>query len=280
MNGYESVLAASYDVDQLIDLTGALLEITTDISTLARVPEVLARGLDLGSLSFALVDLHADEQPVILTLETYGTPAQDRVLADDAGLRADIVALCQRHDWVGQEGVPHANSQSRCNQGLKCPANRTTCCGQCTQTVLTRQVDSRHRLVLFIDHRAAENTLPAATMEALQIALHHLAKSLHILVNCRHYPPCLGAPFATLTEREGAVLCGLNSEGGEKQIADRLGLSPHTLHSHIKSIYRKLEVQGRLPLLQKFRRALQDYRLTSLCTISVPERALVQYAAV
>ncbi|MEI8194388.1 MAG: LuxR C-terminal-related transcriptional regulator [Phycisphaerae bacterium] len=123
-----------------------------------------------------------------------------------------------------------------------------------------------------ISHLPQDTTIPVATMDALQVVLDHLAKSLHVLVSCQHYPPCLGDPFTTLTSREWTVLCGLNSEVGEKQLADRLDLSPHTLHSHIKSIYRKLEVQGRLPLIHKFRRALQDYRLRSLCSISISPR--------
>ena len=127
-----------------------------------------------------------------------------------------------------------------------------------------------------INHQPQETAIPVATMEALQVVLDHLAKSLHILVSCQHYPPCLSGSFTILTSREWTVLCGLNSEVGEKQLADRLNLSPHTLHSHIKSIYRKLDVQGRLPLIHKFRRALQDYRLRSLCTVSVPEHQSVQ----
>ena len=56
------------------------------------------------------------------------------------------------------------------------------------------------------------------------------------------------------------VLRGLNSDAGEKQLADQLGLSPHTLHSHIKSIYRKVGVQGRLPLLLRAEEAMRGLR--------------------
>jgi len=67
-----------------------------------------------------------------------------------------------------------------------------------------------------------------------------------------------------LTEREWVVLQGLMTEAGEKQLADQLGLSPHTLHSHIKSIYRKVEVQGRLPLLSKVHNVVRERRLARL----------------
>ena len=60
------------------------------------------------------------------------------------------------------------------------------------------------------------------------------------------------------------VLRGLNSDAGEKQLADELGLSPHTLHSHIKSIYRKVGVQGRLPLLLRAEEAMRGLRVGRL----------------
>jgi DNA-binding NarL/FixJ family response regulator len=83
-------------------------------------------------------------------------------------------------------------------------------------------------------------------------------------------PRLLGSAFERLTEREWVVLRGLNSDDGEKQLADRLSLSPHTLHSHIKSIYRKVGVQGRLPLLLRLNTAIRELRQTSINSVSAP----------
>jgi DNA-binding NarL/FixJ family response regulator len=88
-----------------------------------------------------------------------------------------------------------------------------------------------------------------------------LGKLLACLVVWLAQPETLGSPFDRLTDREWMVLRGLNSECGEKQLADQLGLSPHTLHSHIKSIYRKVGVQGRLPLLLRAQQAMRVLRV-------------------
>src|SRR5512146_2185357 len=74
----------------------------------------------------------------------------------------------------------------------------------------------------------------------------------------------VGKPCDRLTDREWIVLRHLDSDAGEKQLADQLNLSPHTLHSHIKSIYRKVGVQGRLPLLIRFNTALRELRNSSI----------------
>ena len=48
-----------------------------------------------------------------------------------------------------------------------------------------------------------------------------------------------------LTPREREVLTLLVEDDTEAQIADALGLSPHTVRSHIKNLYAKLEVHSR-----------------------------------
>ncbi len=48
-----------------------------------------------------------------------------------------------------------------------------------------------------------------------------------------------------LTPRETEVLRGLVGDTTESELADRLFVSPHTLRSHVKSIYSKLHVRSR-----------------------------------
>lgn len=47
---------------------------------------------------------------------------------------------------------------------------------------------------------------------------------------------------ASLTSRETEVLWWLSQGCTYERIADRLAMSPHTVTTHIKNIYRKLEV--------------------------------------
>ena len=132
--------------------------------------------------------------------------------------------------------------------------------------IVTRPIDSHHRLCLIVHRRAHQATLPKGQLEALALAAGLLSKLLRCLISWQDHPEILGSAFERLTDREWIVLRNLNSDQGEKQLADRLSLSPHTLHSHIKSIYRKVGVQGRLPLLIRLNAALRDLRNSSLNT--------------
>ena len=57
-----------------------------------------------------------------------------------------------------------------------------------------------------------------------------------------------------LSEREKEILRGIEQGLAYKQIADKLSISPHTVHSHIKKIYEKLQVQNRQEALSSARR--------------------------
>jgi len=58
---------------------------------------------------------------------------------------------------------------------------------------------------------------------------------------------------SALTKREREVLQGVASGLSEKKLADTLSLSPHTIHTHIKKIYRKLQVNSRAEAVLKAR---------------------------
>jgi DNA-binding CsgD family transcriptional regulator len=49
-------------------------------------------------------------------------------------------------------------------------------------------------------------------------------------------------PIHVLTPRELAVVRLLGSGCSYRQVAAQLGISPHTVVSHIKNLYRKLDV--------------------------------------
>ncbi len=66
----------------------------------------------------------------------------------------------------------------------------------------------------------------------------------HILNRFKQAPPA-GSEPSSLTERELAVLNALARGFTYSEIATQLGLSSHTVATHIKHIYRKLEVSSR-----------------------------------
>ena len=56
-----------------------------------------------------------------------------------------------------------------------------------------------------------------------------------------------------LTARECEILELLASGQSNKEMALTLGISPHTIKTHIARLYEKLEVQRRIPALEKAR---------------------------
>ena len=57
---------------------------------------------------------------------------------------------------------------------------------------------------------------------------------------------------AHLTPRMKQILSCLLNGDGEKQIAARLGISPHTVHTHVKQLHKTLGVTSRGELLARF----------------------------
>ena len=57
----------------------------------------------------------------------------------------------------------------------------------------------------------------------------------------------------TLSEREKDILQGIASGSSEKAIAERWNISYHTVHAHIKHIYKKLHVNSKTEALLKAR---------------------------
>jgi two-component system NarL family response regulator len=58
---------------------------------------------------------------------------------------------------------------------------------------------------------------------------------------------------SALTSREREVLQGVAAGLSEKKLAESLSVSPHTVHTHIKKIYRKLQVGSRAEAVLKAR---------------------------
>jgi len=67
-----------------------------------------------------------------------------------------------------------------------------------------------------------------------------------------HAPPPAVPDNSTLSERERQVLDLLSHGHPEKQIADRLKISPHTVHTYIRRIYEKLHVHSHAQAVAKY----------------------------
>jgi DNA-binding CsgD family transcriptional regulator len=86
----------------------------------------------------------------------------------------------------------------------------------------------------------------SAGFTAIQRNLLHLIHAESLLQIMSTSRP---APDVELSPRERETLAILMTGAPEKQIADRLGISPHTVHHYIKVVYRKLGVTSRAELM-------------------------------
>jgi DNA-binding CsgD family transcriptional regulator len=134
-----------------------------------------------------------------------------------------------------------------------------------SSSVLVRPLDDEHRMLLIVHQHAGTPQWLGSSPKVMELIADKLCQLLGSLWVWRKRPGLLGVPFGSLTTREWEVLQVLDSETGEKQLANDLSMSAHTLHSHIKSIYRKMGVQGRLPLLKKFQDSVRNFRLSAIC---------------
>jgi len=240
----------------LMNMTVTLAELTQQTQDFARIPGYLGRMLNLESVSLAIVHEVKDGAHIVLAANSAGQ-------SDDA-LEQDMLTLYQQ-----TRPLP-ANDGPALRHAAELEATEVTEVPVQSQaeypraTVFTQSLEGGHRMLLVVHQKVHDPHLSAAITEILQAVGKPLSKLLSCLVAWLTRPEALGAPFDRLTDREWMVLRGMNSECGEKQLADQLGLSPHTLHSHIKSIYRKVGVQGRLPLLLRAQEAMRNLRVSQM----------------
>jgi DNA-binding CsgD family transcriptional regulator len=62
----------------------------------------------------------------------------------------------------------------------------------------------------------------------------------------------------SLTKQETRVAHGIASDLSEKEIADKLYVSPSTVHFHAKNIRKKFGVQSKAGIVQKYLLSLED----------------------
>ncbi len=68
------------------------------------------------------------------------------------------------------------------------------------------------------------------------------------------FAPRAEAPSSPLSEREREVLALMSSGATNKEIAERLFLSPHTVKEHTSSVFRKLGARNRTEAVQRAER--------------------------
>jgi len=106
--------------------------------------------------------------------------------------------------------------------------------------------------------------LSVAQMEALTKATRLIHQGMECILVRQRNPDSLGNSFAGLSDREWQICLALERPNGEKEIAGMLDCSRHTVHSYIKSLYRKLQVKSRLQMLDRLKRSREEMRRHAL----------------
>jgi two-component system NarL family response regulator len=70
----------------------------------------------------------------------------------------------------------------------------------------------------------------------------------------REFQSVTGDDESPLSHREVEILKSIDHGLSYKEIADRFCISPHTVHTHIKNIYEKLQAKGRQEAISKARK--------------------------
>ncbi len=133
-----------------------------------------------------------------------------------------------------------------------------------------------HTLRLSIE--SVEDLSPAQG-QTLAKAVRLIQLSLHCILVRQRDRDALGEPFAGLSDREWRICLALERPDGQKGIASSLACSRHTVHTYVKSLYRKLQVSSRLQMLDQLKRAREQLRRRTLAKFDAknserPTRAL------
>ena len=233
----------------LMDITACLAQHLQRPEDFRHIPGALAGLLGLPRISLAVVQTLADESRVLLSAHCGGEIPP--------GFERELLAIHQRtRPLAAGDGTILRPAIEFSEMDLGRPA------GFPRAAVFTQGIDERHRMLLLIHTGAGDSGLPANLRDVLPLIAGQLAKGLEGLVVWMARPRTLGEPFNRLTDREWEILRGLGTDAGEKTLADQFGVSQHTLHSHVKSIYRKIGVRGRLPLVHLAEDTLRALRLS------------------
>jgi DNA-binding CsgD family transcriptional regulator len=220
--------------DQLLANVILLHESTRDDQLLSEVPGLLAT--TVGADSAAMVLLTFSHNGVEISRTSYPPPADPSVAIDP------------NIDWVTQ--LLRARTLDQIHSPA--PFARFLPSGEAHVLFM---IGRTHAVAFSIRAPGLVRSHDPAVNDWLVAVLTHVTRNVRERV-FRPGPATLRvAPLSTLTKAEWRVLLALDSDHGEKQIAAFLAISPHTLHSHVKNIYRKFQVQSRLSAIFCLRRA-------------------------
>lgn len=242
-------------IETVVDLAVALSDFTRTPEQCREVPSLLGRTFGIDEVALAVVEASNEGNELVLCSLfslVAGNSAPQTLESEMLSAHRLFRSQKAANDAHGVKDL-HATYPSD-TDGPEAETGRKA-------VIFARSIDREHDLLLMIRRRADSADFSSEVIDDLKVLANELAKQLYCMIAWHRCRSLLGLPFSTLTDSEWEVLGGLTTDGSEKQLASRLQMRPHTLHSRIKSIYHKLGVQGRLPLIQKYNTAVSQMRI-------------------
>lgn len=202
-------------------------------ATAAGVEEGLAR-IDAGPVDLLIVDQHLNDGTAFDLLRRL--PERHRlvpaiVVTESPDVESAVEALQMAvADYVAK---PATDLPARCDAALKRSQARR----------------ALHQSAAAIE---AWNTWERAAAER-QTLLHGGPTDRELPTAADRTPAMQPLALDTLSPRQINVVALLGEGLSNQQLAERLGISLHTVKNHVKTIFRKLEVASRLELVSRLR---------------------------
>jgi DNA-binding CsgD family transcriptional regulator len=249
----EQSLRVGMTVPALLDVMALLGEVTSDLRLLPEVPRILVSVLPVDRVTFAVVCRTAPAAHRLLVSASFEVPADSASdLLPVAARPRDPVAHDASGIGMARAAVTNASPPaSRTSGPAAAPAHH------CIEMV--RAIDACHEMALNLHYDSRRAPVSSECEEGLDSIADALARALGLLLAWWENPKQLGGRFSSMTKAQWQVLRALCGDRCEKELADDLRLSPHTLHSHIKEIYHKLEARGRLQVVRLLREAVRRF---------------------
>jgi DNA-binding CsgD family transcriptional regulator len=225
---------AQFKPEQLITSIIMAHEASRGRDTLSELPRHLAVALGAAAVAVTVISLnerHAEAGRVNFTSDTFSITAPDE---DDWA--APLLAEAAAGQYLADVLRFAPNSEVHALFPI-CAASLVAFRIQAPDSVFTLTEGGRSMLASLLQQVAA-----------------NLRRQSHRPTSKVREKPLL----RSLTKAEWRVLIALDSDMPEKQIAQELNTTSNTLHSHIKSIYRRLGVQSRLSAITLLRRAERE----------------------
>ena len=231
----------------ILDAVELFGELTADMDSLSEIPRVLVSLLPVDRVSFILfrqVTPNAN-----CTLVSAGCDAHANVPVESLPVRAS-----QNH-YSDSRG-----SQNTGTRGTMDPGQNAVTGSRPRPMEYVRQLDDHHRMILSLHLGKRLSSLTDEFTALLDTICDTLVRSLRTLLAWREHPELLGGCFTNIKEKQWHIMCHLNANVSEKELAAVLQVPRNTLHSHIKDIYLMLGVNSRLEAVHRLQQAVRRYR--------------------